>query len=265
MKATAARTIASGAMAALAFGVGCASKPHENVSVDLDRASVTPEDLGTTFEQLSTSGSRHLDSSPSKGRFPAGIAVAKVVSKAVERDGRRNVRIVETPLDQAVYWNGLFDSLPTVREVATLHGLGLDPRGTTWGDILKESIRIDCHLCLIYGRLERDHDDADLIGVLWDAQQTKALAAFRAPLVMDEDRLEEKGEEDYPEGVLSPAEYDAEADLRELVRSAVWDLSRRDEPAATTQPSPWQSDESLAPRNERFIIELEPKLHRGRR
>lgn len=249
---------------ATAATAGCAaSNRKEVVSDDLDLVTIAPQDLGVNDEMLSISGGRSLDSSGSKGRFPAGLAVARVVSKVAEPGAAHTLKISDSPPDHAAYWNGLLDSLPPVREVAMLHDVGIDPRGTTWQAILSESVRIDCLLCLVYGRCDRGAGDADLIGVLWDAQHSKALAAFRIPLAMDKNRREE---EDEPrEGVSSPAENEAEASLRALVRGAVWDLAKRDTPTATTQPSPWQSDPLLMPRNNRMIIEIDPQQLRERR
>ncbi len=252
------------AVLAIAATAGCAaSHSKEVVSTDLDIVTISPQDLGVSGELLSTTGGRPLDSTGSKGRFPAGLAVAKVVSKVAEPGAAPTLKISETSPDHAAYWNGLLDSLPPVREVAMLHDVGFDPRGTTWRDILSESVRIDCHLCLVYGRCDRGAGDADLIGVLWDASQSKALAAFRIPLAMDKNRREE--EDDPQEGVSSPAENEAVASLRALVRGAVWDLAKRDTPTATTQPSPWQSDPLLMPRNNRMIIEIDPKQFREHR
>jgi hypothetical protein len=223
--------------------------------------SLVPEDLGLNGGQLPT-GAHRTDPSPSKGRFPAGLAVAKVVSMA-DGESSRNLRICEKPTDQLAYWNGVFDPLPPVREVAMLKGQGLDPRGASWNEILSEASRIDCNLCVIYGRWEREFGDADLIGVLCDVRQARTLGAFRVPLVLDNVNYDD--EEDWlpPEGVLSPAEYDAEAELRQMVRDAVWDLAKHDEPSATTQPSPWQDDPWLIPRNDRLIIEVQPRLLQG--
>jgi hypothetical protein len=255
-------------------GIGCAAPTknenvsseyvnNEHIGADLDRPSIKPEDLGATAEELSSTGRKTLDLTPSKGRFPAGVAIARIVSAVSDPNDPRKIRITETPTDQAAYWNGLLDSLPPVREVALIRGQGLDPRGAAWDDVLKQSEKIDCRLCLIYGRSNQESGDADLVGVLWDAQETKALVAFRTPLVMD-DGLPEAEEQTPLEGVFSPPELDAEQHLRELVRDAVWDLARRDAPSATTQPSPWQTEESLTPRGDQLIIEIKPKLQRGR-
>lgn len=242
---------------------GCATPAcTESVSVGLDTVSLAPEDLGLTGDQFGTNGGKHVDSSPSKGRFPAGLAVAKVVSKAAGAPSK-NLRISETPPDQIAYWNGLLDSLPPVREVAILKSQGLDPRGATWDEILREAVRIDCNLCVVYGRWERDAGEADLIGILCDARRSTTLCVFRVPLVLDAARYEEEEDRGRHEGVLTPAEYDAEAELRGLVRDAVWDLAKRDEPTATTQPSPWQDDDWLSPRNDRLIIEVQPTIQRG--
>ncbi|HKQ47024.1 MAG TPA: hypothetical protein VJZ71_03015 [Phycisphaerae bacterium] len=247
---------------AAASSGGCTSHAcMDEFSVELDTVSLGPEDLGATSEQFAIGG-RHIDASPSTGRFPAGLAVAKVVSRA-DGAATRNLRISEMPTDQVAYWNGLLDSLPPVREVAVLKGQGLDPRGTAWSEILREAARIDCRLCLIYGRWERGEGDADLIGVLCDARESRTLSAFRVPIVFDDVRYDDEQDRRPPEGVLSPAEYDAEAELRGLVRDAVWDLAKRDEPTTTTQPSPWQTDDWLSPRDDRLIIEVQPTFQRG--
>ena len=190
-----------------------------------------------------------LDSQPSIGRFPTGISVVRVAAAMDEKNARRYLRVAEMPQESAVYWSHLWDDLPPIREVTPLTTQGLDPRGARYEDLLRESVDIDCDLCVVYARIEDTDADAELVAVLWDAANHEAMAAFRVPVTLTEE-VREACEKSHRGGAwLSEAEFRAEADLRRLVRDAMWDLVAKDQAAPTTQPSPWQDYLPLFPRD----------------
>ncbi len=219
------------------------SAPNEDI------VCITAVDLGVPQEAIADAKHESLDSSPSTARFPTGVSVVRVVAAMNEKDARRYLRIAEMPQESAVYWGHLWDDLSPVRCVTMLGTLGLDPRGAIYEDLLKESTNADCGLCVIYARIDDTDADADFAAVLWDAANRKALSAFRVPVTLsDEDReVSEKAHRGGP--WVSEAEFRAEADLRKLIRNALWDLVAIDQESQIPQHSPWQEYLPLFPRD----------------
>jgi hypothetical protein len=223
----------------LAAGCGSPVAKYEP-PIDQDLVCITAADLGVSPEALAESGNLKLDTRGSVARFPTGVSVVRVESVMDERSARRDLRVVEMATESAVYWCALWDDLPPVREVTPLRTLGLDPRGTRYEDLLRESLNIHCNLCIIYAQVNDTEADAEFVAVLWDVVNHNPLTAFRAPVNLTEEVRKASKKSHRGGKAVSEAEFRAEADLRRLVRNAVWDLVARDQASSTTQPSPWR-------------------------
>lgn len=247
---------------------GCGEKSTPVVSSDMDPAPITSDDLGVPAGSLNVPGEHPLDTSMTKGRFPAGLSVARVIASRDVSGGDRGLCPDEIPIDRAAHWNQVMDTLPPVREVTLLHQLGIDPRGANREDFLLESTRINCNLCLLFGRSEDSQGDAELIGVLWDARASRPLSAFRVPIVPDPALLA-KCKEDDAEGIvriMREADASAEQELRAMVRDNIWDMVKRDQIDTTTRPSPWRGEDTQLPRDRDPFRRIEELLRQeGRR
>lgn len=235
---------------------GC--QHHDNkyrVTEDEEVVSIHSADLGVSNDVPSPIGATVLSTEPSVGRFPAGICVVRVEALECDADEQRDLRISRLPAQHAVYWNLLFDDLPSIREVVFLGNPGLDPRGYRWPELLTSAAQHECSLCILYAQQEVTDADAQYYGVLWDTQAMLALATFRIPVILPEDFVtseqedaDEQDEEEL-ELALSEARFRAEQDLRRTVRDTLWDLAKRDGAVLTTQPNPWRSGVPLFPRD----------------
>ena len=238
-----ARLAASGLVGAWlvtsALGCGSPAQHYEARHPD-DPVGVMPADLGLPAEALIADGRKVLDDQPSAGRFPTGVSVVRVAAAVEPESRRRYVRVAPLSTESAVYWMHLWDDLPPVREVSTLRTLSLDPRGITCGDLLQASANIDCGLCLVYARSEDTEADAEFVAVLWDAARRKPLASFRVPAVLPDDVRAACAKAEQHGRWTGEPEFRAEADLRLLVRDALWDVAARDRATPTTQPNPWE-------------------------
>ena len=213
---------------------------------------VRAEDLGVDHTQLADSGPVILDQEPSVGRFPSGLAVAKVVAAANPERADRHILVAPVAPFRGVYWGEVMRDLPTIREVTMLRSYGTDPRGTDVSQLLHMATRMECSLCIIYAVVENTRADAEYVGVLWDALISKPLATFRVPIVLSEnDRAAYEEDEDHGyERMMKEADFRAESDLQRLVCNALWDLAETDSKDPTTRPSPWrQGDMPLYPRD----------------
>lgn len=243
-------------------GPACAS-PKEQVFAPLDTAPISSDDLGISDSASTMSASASADGGRTVGRFPSGLSVARVTAIADVTDPSRRLRSEAMLVERAAYWNQMMDNLPPVREVTVLRQMGIDPRGVSRGDFLHESTRIDCRFCLLFGKADEDVGAPVLLGALWDAPSVRPIAAYRVPVLVDEAKLLEADDETKRQAILNAAEASAEHQLRTQVRDTLWDLSRLDEPEATTQPSPWRTDDVLLPRDRDPLRRIEDLLRKS--
>lgn len=244
------RCVAAVVTCGILAGTGCESPiPKYTPPDDSDTVSVTAEDLGVPAEAVMARGMRRLDAHASFDRFPTGVSVVRVEAGMSEKETRRFLQVADMPTESAVYWTHLWDNLPPIREVTPLRTLGLDPRGADHEDLLRESVKINCDLCLMYGLVDDTDADAEFVAVLWDAATRKALVTFRAPVTLTEEELEESERFHRGGKWVSEAEFRAEADLRKQIRDAMWDMASESRPPATTQPSPWREYLPVFPRD----------------
>jgi len=233
---------------------------HDPDNIPPPIRTISPADLGVPSQMSVTDVLTRMGGS---GRIalPAAMAVARVgavdaldradkatpvVSATATGSGRLDVEAMS--LERSAMWNNVANDLPSLREVAVLRTLGLDPRGVGVEDILREAGRQECNLCLIF-TIEEEAGSANVLAVLWNAAAHEPLAriAFNEtarPLPEKDDskakRLSRRRKYD--------AAYLAEVRLREVVGHFLWDLSREGTPT-TTQPNPWQSDTPVMPRD----------------
>ncbi|HVP12675.1 MAG TPA: hypothetical protein VMV94_15975 [Phycisphaerae bacterium] len=210
--------------------------------------AIEASDLGVSPAEITEVGQKNLVTEPSTGRFPTGLSVVCVEAATRGDEPEHFLRPVSVEEYRGARWIRATQDLPVLREVTMLGTYGLDPRGTDWQALLRASLRLDCDLCLIYGEVYETEADAEFVGVLWDARTAQALATYRAPMVLPADvRLTYEEKKEYV-GLRVEAEQQAMAELQRMVRDTIWDLAAKDN-EATTQPSPWQTDLPLYPRD----------------
>jgi hypothetical protein len=243
----------------VAFIGACEEEPYKRAwrvqppEDELGAVPVEPRDMGLTPGEVAAEGRHTLDASPSQGRFPTGLSVVQVVAIADGPQATRAVRPAQMAVDRQAYWLGLADDLPGMREVRVQRQRGLDPRGADHREILDEALKGRCNLCLVYARVLDSPADAEYFGVLYDARSGTALVAFRCPVELQKKQRKacDRHEHEFDDGECISS-YLAEARLRQLVRDTLWDLAKLDQRDATTQPSPWQTDDPLVPRPSDF-------------
>lgn len=226
-------------------------------------AGMTPAALGIA-DTLELQQSLHeLNSQPSTGRFPAGIAVARLDPAPDPSRAASSIRVSKMAPDRAVYWTHLTDTLPAIREVTILRDLGIDPRGGRFEDVLRQALAVNCELCLLYGQVSQYDTDAEFIAVLWDALNGKPLTFFRAIVDLPPDLRKECNKRGHVHDRDCDAVFLAEAELRIMVRDHLWDRVQRDQVSSTTVPSPWGKDLPLFPRD--YYRYREPRGPAGQR
>jgi hypothetical protein len=210
---------------------------------------IEANDLGVPPSAIMEAGRKNLETEPMTGRFPGGLSVVRVEAATRGDEPEHFLRLVPVEDYRKAPWIQVMQALPMVREVTVVGTYGLDPQGTDWRGLLRASLRIDCDFCFIYAEIYETAADAEFVGVLWDAMNEKALATYRVPVVLPPDaRLKYEEKKTYV-GLKSEAESRAMAEMQQSVRNTIWEVAARDTETTTTQPSPWQTDLPLYPRD----------------
>jgi hypothetical protein len=195
-------------------------------------------------------GRKNLDLEPSApGRFPAGLSIVRVEAATSGDEPEHFLRLIMLEDFRSAPWIYTMQDVPAVREVTTVGTYGFDARGADWRDVLKASLLNDCDLCLMYAEVLETTADSEFLGVLWDAATEKALATYRVPVALTAAEREVYEKKKKYGKIKADAEGRALAELQRLVRDTIWDVASKDAGTATTQPSPWQSDLPLYPRD----------------
>ncbi|MFO0972218.1 MAG: hypothetical protein U1A27_02095 [Phycisphaerae bacterium] len=228
-------------MLALLWATGCASHPDRSqprlaVVDDLP----TARELGVAESAIPKRGFAVIEQGASFGRFPTGLAVAKVAARE-PAGGRRRLELLEVNRKDAARWNHLLNLQPLVRAALVMGPYGL-PRGSVvLDDVLGQATTLGCELCLVYAEGGNPDTDTELMGVLFEAAARRPLAVFHALSQMTRDEIETCQHDNPLDYRSCCAEFAASRDLEESVVAAMWQLSRADRPVNTTQPNPWQS------------------------
>ncbi len=215
-------------------------EPKYQTPFEEDTICITAGDLGIDDSILPGRGMLLLDRQPSVARFPTGVSVVRVKAMMAEKTAHRYLRVADMTRFSEVYWSHLWDKLPPIREVRPLGTMGVDPRGAGYEDLLRQSVEIECELCVMYALVTDTNSDAEFVAVLWDAADHQALATFRTPVELSDELRDKIADEGDRGRWVGEAEFRAEADLRRLLRDAMWDIVELDRISPATQPSPWR-------------------------
>lgn len=221
----------------LAGGCSESSQRSAELADPLD-AAPAPGVLGIDAASLPEAGYRMLSTDGSTGRFPCSVAVLRV--QPAELDADQSVEPAPIRAKEAAEWNGLVDLQPYVREVIVSSRYGLPTGPLPVQRLLEQAAYMGHTLCLVYGQQGDPAVDVERTGVLYETHSRRPLAAYRAAA-----RVDVKAEKERPNSPsrddprLLRAEFIAARTFRTAVRDSLQELVRLDQPAATTQPSPW--------------------------
>lgn len=238
-------------VAILATGCSQTQPPDKFVVPCQDtEVSVHAEDIGLPADLEGEAGSFILAADTPSGRFPTGLAVARIDAFTTGQRDERSLRLTDIAVHHAIYWSHLLDALPTIREVVFLRPLGLDPRGYNVNAVLQAALEQNCGLCLIYAKVGSTDSDAEYVGGLWDADKQAPIAAFRTPVTLDPFLTEQLREDQGPTSVVHEADFRAQQEFRRRVRDTIWNLAKQEPGSKDLQPSPWRNtDVPLFPRD----------------
>lgn len=194
-----------------------------------------------------------LETAASKGRFPAALAVVRLdqpnplfVSDEPLFTAERGWEVSTLKEQEAAYWNGLLKTVPMTRGVFVLDRRSVVSPNCDLDQVIRAVRRVNIELCLIYGPRLASDDSAAFAGVIIDTETGTRLAYIQSEAgVFDF----EPPRPDRPKNDRSHQDvnYLAARRFEREARGCIIELINRDQPAPTTQPSPWRGMELRGP------------------
>ena len=226
-----------GALAAFPCVWGCA---EEKAPAWQPRPLVHWEDISTTPVIEPEEGYVTLTDRPTKGLFPADMAVTRVAVEVPEdTPDARCPRLSPDPRNEYLVCNAAFDDLMAISEVFPIAQRDMGGARATPDQILAAFRALSARLGLIYAYNELSENRAEMIGTLYDAGRNEPIAVFRAQA---ESIPPPEGENAFePVDLWETA---AEALVRERFERIVYDCVREfiihDEPPTIEDSTGWK-------------------------
>lgn len=185
-----------------------------------------------------------LTSEPTRGLFPAAIAVTRVALEAPD-DGisQPRPRLIRDPRNEFLMWNSTFDTQMAISEVFSIDERDLGGNEANPLQIIAANSALGAGIALIYAVNELSETECEMLGALYDTMLAEPIATIE---VTAQSPLLPK-----PDGDTDLHETDATALARSkfegVVRECVRELIRTDQPAKIETPRGWTPAGSLAP------------------
>jgi len=192
---------------------------------------------------------RMLGDDASQGRFPTGLAIAKVEIGQTGPRGPRQVTLLDIPNVEAVHWNDLLDQMSPIRETVMSGRLDLPPGPTRIRDLVSAAAGLHCGLCLTYAAYGDPVTETRMMGVLWNSVEHRPIAMLHAAADAELAAYKNEIEHNPINAAQSRADWQAARAFEAQLIRAIAGLIARDHPVASTQPSPWINDRPLEPRD----------------
>lgn len=200
---------------------------------------------------VSDNGFELLGKQDSKGRFPAALAVVRLdkpnplfVSDDPLFVSERGWEVATLPTEEAVWWNTLFKSVPQSRAVCILDRVGVISPDCDLKQVIEAAKRIRIELCLIYGPRSVPDNCAGLAGVILDVNSGQYLAYVQSQAGIFDFEPPRPDRSKYDRS-HQDVNYLSARRFERQVRACMLELIDRDQPATTTQPSPWRDMQQL--------------------
>lgn len=227
-------------LAAVHIVAGCASASARKTSpVWTPPPRVSWQEIGAEPASSVQDGFQIVTSGPTRGVFPAAIGVTRIAvrdeTNAVPPEKR--TILAPDPRNEFLRWNSTFDNLMAISEVFPIAQRDLGGALAEPPAVLAAVRALDARLGLIYAFNELSESQAEMFGVLYDAQSAQPMAllhARAASTLTAEERQSRRA---------NLWETDARALVRDQferhLRSCMRELVRADEPAEVVAPEGW--------------------------
>lgn len=228
----------------LVASIGCAAKAKPEPWVAKSR--VGWQQISTLDAPPVSEGYVLLNPKPTKGLFPASLAVSRVGLEAKPLEATEQPGLYTDPRNEFLQWNSAFDDLMAVSEVfpiteRTLGGGEADPE-----QILAAFRALNARLGLVYAVNEMSPTETEMLAVLYDVRAGVPLAFCRtsaASAPPPDSKSEAKK--------LDPWTTDSRALVRakfeRFAHACLRELTLKDTPSELEDKSGWTSDRPRLP------------------
>ena len=183
-----------------------------------------------------------LASEPTKGLFPAAIAVTRVSREKTEEDepgAPPKPRISVHPKNETLRFNSAFDDLVALSEVFPIAQRTLGGGDAVPSQILAAYRALDARIGLIYAVNELSPAETEVIAVLYEVRTGRPLACYHCAEAskLPPDEAEKNARKvDYWE---TDSKAISRRTFERLVHASLRELILRDEPAPLEDKSSW--------------------------
>jgi len=238
-------TVVAGFIGLLAF---CGCEKPQPPPLSYAGPTLAAADLGLVQPvDAANNGFVILEREESHGRFPAALAVVRLdkpdplfVCDDPLFVSERGWEVATLREEEAAWWNGLLNTVPQSRGVWVLDRRSPVSPSCSLEEVIHVARRLELDLCLIYGPRLVPDDAAGFAGVMVDARDGEHVAYIQSQAgILDF----EPPRPDRPKHDRSHQDvnYLAARRFERQVRECVLAMISRDQPATSTQPSPWRT------------------------
>ena len=196
---------------------------------------------------------------PTKGLFPANIAVTRVAMERIGDTNRTLPRLFADPRNEFLQWNSTFDDQMAISEVFPIDQRDLGGGPAEPEQILASFRALHARLGLIYAVNELSRNESEMFGALYDTSSLQPLASFHAHSDSLEPPEDAEDEADPYHLWTTDSRALVRAKFARMVYACVRQLVVNDEPSAIEATTGWRSDGPTRP------VEWPPRSGRRRR
>lgn len=222
--------------------IGCASSAaSKQAALWAPPPRVTWQEIGAGSTATVQDGFQIVTSGPTRGIFPSAVGVTRIAvrdeAEPTQYESAGRTVLKRDPRNEFLRWNSTFDHLMAVSEVFPIDQRDLGGAPAEPAAVLAAVRAFDARLGLIYAFNELSECEAEMFGVLYDANLAQPLGlihARAASALTPEERQKYR---------VNLWETDARALVRDKfeknLRQCVRQLVAADEPAEVVAPEGW--------------------------
>ena len=226
---------------------GCSSSSRNKEEAWVPKPIVSWSDVAPNEVHALNNVYRIIISQPTKGLFPAGLAVTRVgLVELEEENGTPHVvaMVHKDPRNEFLQWNTSFDDQMAISEVFPIEQFNMGGGVAEPVQVVAAFNALDAGLGLIYAMNELSADQSEIIGVLYDVPNARPIAYIHATAdsVIPPEPGGSSGAKSDEEA--DPWRTDSKALVRkkfeEILYACVFELIQFDEPEVVDVPEGWK-------------------------
>ncbi len=226
---------------------GCTSSSREKQAAWVPKPSVSWYDVAPNEVHALDNLYRIVIPRPTKGLFPASLAVTRVGRVELEEeDGTPRVvsMVYKDPRNEFLRWNASFDDQMAVSEVFPIDQFDMGGGVAEPVQVVAAFNALDARLGLIYAMNELSPDQTEMIGALYDVPNARPIAYIHATAQSVPPPEKGGSSNAKSDDEVDPWRTDSKALVRqkfeEMLYACVFELIQFDEPEVVDVPEGWK-------------------------